>query len=85
MRKFVSAVLLAACTAGITLAVVPTAQAAGNGCRYYYTSSLGRGPNGETSGFGNYAEGDRDPEGRICENGWWVETQEVNGSLSYDY
>ncbi len=81
MRKMVSAVLLAVCTAGVVVSVAPTAQAAGQGCRYYYTSSMGRGPNGETSGYGDYAQGDRDPEGRVCENGWWIETNEDQGSF----
>ncbi len=83
MRKLASAVLLVACTAGLAVSIAPAAQAAGKGCRYYYTSSYGRGPNGETSGYGDYAEGDRDPEGRICQDGWWVETRELGGP--YDY
>jgi hypothetical protein len=74
MRKLMSVVLLAMCTAGVAISVAPTAQAA-QGCRYYYTS-WGQGPNGETTGFGEYAEGDRDPEGRVCENGWWVSAKE---------
>lgn len=75
MRKLMSAVLLAICTAGVAVSVAPAAQAAGQGCRYYYTS-WGQGPNGETSGYGQYAEGDRDPEDRVCENGWWVSPNE---------
>ncbi|MFC4566027.1 hypothetical protein ACFO4E_29585 [Nocardiopsis mangrovi] len=77
MKAFTRAALIAACAAGAALAVVHPAQAA-EGCRYYYTSFF-QGPNGETTGSGEYAEGDRDPEGRICRNGWWVSPYEDGG------
>ncbi|MFD4376049.1 hypothetical protein [Streptomyces sp. NPDC058486] len=69
MRALTRAAAVALCAAGLAVTLAPTAQAAG--CRYYYTSYF-TGPNGEKTGSGNYAEGDRDPEGRVCENGWWV-------------
>ncbi|MFE9607257.1 hypothetical protein [Streptomyces sp. NPDC006012] len=78
MRTVVRAALLAVCTTAVALSVVPAAQAAQSGCRYYYTS-WGRGPHGETTGSGEYAEGDRDPEGRICQNGWWIDPNEDGG------
>ncbi|MGH3939698.1 MAG: hypothetical protein ACRDTG_13920 [Pseudonocardiaceae bacterium] len=40
------------------------------GCRYYYTSHF-PGPNRQTTGYGEYQPGEKDPEGRICTNGWW--------------
>jgi hypothetical protein len=73
MRMIIRATLTAVCAASAALAIVPAAQAAthaGQGCRYYYTS-WGKGPNGETTGYGDYKEGDTDPEGRVCQNGWW--------------
>ncbi|QCX82309.1 hypothetical protein C9F11_46715 (plasmid) [Streptomyces sp. YIM 121038] len=46
------------------------------GCRYYYTSWF-TGPNGETTGYGDYQVGDLDPEGRVClDSGWWKEHDE---------
>ncbi|MEU7042554.1 hypothetical protein AB0A77_16015 [Streptomyces varsoviensis] len=80
MRAFTRAVVVAVCAAGAALSVVPVAEAAPNaaGCRYYYTS-WGRGPNGETTGSGEYAEGARDPEGRVCRNGWWVDPNPQGG------
>ncbi|MFJ2813879.1 hypothetical protein [Streptomyces sp. NPDC087294] len=75
----VRALLVAVCAAGVALTTVPAAQAAPQAnCRYYYTSAW-HGPNGETTGSGNYAEGDTDPEGRVCENGWWVTNGESDG------
>ncbi|MFD5419106.1 hypothetical protein ACFWJT_13880 [Streptomyces sp. NPDC127069] len=82
MKTFTRLVAVAACTAAAALTVVPTAQAApvarpaAAGCRYYYTSYF-TGPNGEKTGSGEYAEGDHDPEGRICRNGWWVSPYEL--------
>ncbi|MGW5002463.1 hypothetical protein ACWEP8_32925 [Streptomyces hydrogenans] len=76
MKTFTRLVAVAACTAAAALTVVPAAQAAG-GCRYYYTSYY-TGPNGETKGSGQYVEGDHDPEGRICRNGWWVSPYELD-------
>ncbi|MEV4441830.1 hypothetical protein AB0K09_23020 [Streptomyces sp. NPDC049577] len=70
LQKFVRAALVAACALGAALSVAPAAQA-GAGCRYYY-SSYATGPNGETTGHGDYAEGDTDPEGRVCQDGVWV-------------
>ncbi|MFE7570786.1 hypothetical protein ACFU76_28145 [Streptomyces sp. NPDC057539] len=79
MRAFTRAALVAVCAVGAALAVVPTAQAAPNAaaqkCRYFYTS-WGQGPNGETTGFGDYAEGATDPQGRTCQNGWWSDARE---------
>ncbi|MFD5326219.1 hypothetical protein [Streptomyces sp. NPDC127092] len=82
MQTFTRLVAVAACTAAAALAVVPTAQAApaakaAAGCRYYYTSYF-TGPNGEKTGSGEYAEGDHDPEGRVCRNGWWVSPYELD-------
>ncbi|MFH7595695.1 hypothetical protein WDV06_11415 [Streptomyces racemochromogenes] len=82
MKTFTRVVAVAACTAAAALTVVPAAQAApaaraaAAGCRYYYTSYF-TGPNGEKTGSGEYAEGDHDPEGRICRNGWWVSPYEL--------
>ncbi|MEV6418156.1 hypothetical protein [Streptomyces sp. NPDC051662] len=79
MRVFTRAVAVVVCTAGAALAVVPTAQAAPNSaaqkCRYYYHAG-GQGPNGEIDGFGDYAEGATDPQGRVCQNGWWADARE---------
>ncbi|MFE4367150.1 hypothetical protein ACFRMN_02650 [Streptomyces sp. NPDC056835] len=79
MRVFTRAVAVVVCAAGAALTVVPVAQAAPNAaaqkCRYYY-HGWGQGPNGETTGFGDYAEGATDPEGRVCEHGWWVDVSE---------
>ncbi|MER8236488.1 hypothetical protein ACIRQY_32060 [Streptomyces sp. NPDC101490] len=70
------AAAVSVCAAGLAFSLAPAAQAAqASGCRYYYTSWF-TGPNGQTTGSGEYAEGDRDPEGRICENGWWVSPQD---------
>ncbi|MEU8762286.1 hypothetical protein [Streptomyces sp. NPDC048659] len=88
MKTFTRLVTAVACTAAATLTLVPAAQAAPSattaqaaaGCRYYYTSYF-RGPNGEKTGSGEYAEGDLDPEGRVCRNGWWVASYEVDGSI----
>ncbi|XIE77156.1 hypothetical protein AB6O49_00215 [Streptomyces sp. SBR177] len=82
MKTLTRLVAVAACTAAAALAVVPVAQAApaakaAAGCRYYYTSYF-NGPNGEKTGSGEYAEGDHDPEGRICRNGWWVSPYELD-------
>ncbi|MFF2081139.1 hypothetical protein ACFVXG_41020 [Kitasatospora sp. NPDC058162] len=79
MRRFTRAALVAVCAAGAVLSVVPSAQAAtsGQGCRYYYTSYF-PGPNGQTTGYGDYPEGATDPEGRVCQDGWWVD-QDDNG------
>ncbi|MGW5422313.1 hypothetical protein [Streptomyces sp. NPDC003943] len=90
MKAFTRLVAVAACTAAAALAVVPTAQAAPGaapaakaaaGCRYYYTSYF-TGPNGEKTGSGEYAEGDHDPEGRVCRNGWWVSPYELDDDLT---
>ncbi|MFC8505138.1 hypothetical protein ACFU3J_00240 [Streptomyces sp. NPDC057411] len=87
MTTFTRLVTAAACTAAAALTLVPTAQAAAPaaqaaaGCRYYYTSYF-KGPNGETKGSGEYAEGDHDPEGRICRNGWWVSPYELDDTLT---
>ncbi|MEU0282193.1 hypothetical protein ACIOGX_25000 [Streptomyces sp. NPDC088147] len=79
MRAFTRAALVAVCVVGAALAVVSAAQAAPNAaahkCRYYY-SSWGQGPNGEIEGFGDYAEGATDPQGRVCQNGWWADARE---------
>ncbi|WP_411144933.1 hypothetical protein [Streptomyces sp. x-80] len=84
MRVFTRAALAVACAAGAALSFVPAAQAAPGtaaaGCRYYYTSWF-HGPNGETTGSGNYAEGDIDPEGRVCRNGWWMGQYDDGGLL----
>jgi len=85
MKTFTRLVAVAACTAAAALALVPTAQAAPTepaakaaaGCRYYYTSYF-TGPNGEKTGSGEYAEGDHDPEGRVCRNGWGVSPYELD-------
>ncbi|MEU1291692.1 MULTISPECIES: hypothetical protein [unclassified Streptomyces] len=82
MKTFTRLLAVATCTAAAALAVVPAAQAtpaakAAGGCRYYYTSYF-TGPNGEKTGSGEYAEGDHDPEGRICRNGWWVSPYELD-------
>ncbi|MEU7637602.1 MULTISPECIES: hypothetical protein [unclassified Streptomyces] len=78
MGKLTRIVLVGLCVLSAGMVAAPAASAQGQGCRYYYTS-WGRGPHGETTGSGEYAEGDRDPEGRICRNGWWVEPDEGNG------
>ncbi|MET8976149.1 hypothetical protein ABZX85_11070 [Streptomyces sp. NPDC004539] len=82
MRRFVPALLAASFVAtALTVAIAPLASAsAAAGCRYYYTSYY-RGPNGETKGSGEYREGDHDPEGRICRNGWWVSPYELDGGI----
>ncbi|NRQ37826.1 hypothetical protein HII36_39260 [Nonomuraea sp. NN258] len=68
-----AAAALALSTAGAALTVVPSAQAdlQRNGCRYFFTS-LFPSPAGDSTGMATYAEGDHDPEGRVCEDGWWV-------------
>ncbi|WP_416973267.1 hypothetical protein [Streptomyces sp. 4F14] len=82
MRRFVPALLAASFAATtLTVAIAPLASAsAAAGCRYYYTSYF-RGPNGETKGSGEYSEGDHDPEGRICRNGWWMEAAELDDGM----
>ena len=85
MRVVTRAVLMAVCAAATALAVVPPAQAAptaASGCTYYYTS-WGRGPNGQTTGSGYYPEGTSDPEGRVCQNGWWVDPNEGQYDTGY--
>ncbi|MFJ5921080.1 hypothetical protein ACIQF6_00600 [Kitasatospora sp. NPDC092948] len=74
VKKLLRTAVVAACAASAALAVVPVAHAAsqGQGCRYYYTSWF-KGPNGQTDGYGDYPEGATDPEGRVCQNGWWVD------------
>jgi hypothetical protein len=42
------------------------------GCRYHF-SARHPGPNGETSGYKDYEEGETDPERRVCKDGRWVE------------
>jgi hypothetical protein len=70
MGKLTHAALAGMCVLGAALAIVPAAGAEpGQGCRYYYTS-WGQGPERETTGYGEYQEGDLDPEGRVCQNGW---------------
>ncbi|WP_157767688.1 hypothetical protein [Actinosynnema pretiosum] len=70
MRKeLLSGLVLTAALAAAPLALAGTASAE-EGCRYYYTSMF-PGPNGETKGYGDYTEGDADPEGRVCRDGWW--------------
>ncbi|GAA0518385.1 hypothetical protein GCM10011581_22790 [Saccharopolyspora subtropica] len=82
MGKLMRAALAGMCVLGAGLVVTPLASAEPQqGCRYYYTS-WGQGPNGETTGFGEYQEGDIDPEGRVCQNGWWV-TQTPDESESW--
>ncbi|QLE74455.1 hypothetical protein FGW37_25205 [Streptomyces rectiverticillatus] len=81
MRNLARAALVVLCAAGAALPIVPVAQAASSSapadCRYFFTS--GRpGPNGETRGSGVYDEGDRDGDGRVCRNGWWVRPHEVH-------
>ncbi|MFJ9853028.1 hypothetical protein [Streptomyces sp. NPDC101150] len=81
MGKLTRAAIAGLMVLGAGLTAVPAAQAAqvqGQGCRYYYTS-WGQGPNGETTGYGDYAEGDHDPEGRVCRNGWWEDQGEQDG------
>ncbi|MFI9046206.1 hypothetical protein [Streptomyces sp. NPDC053427] len=86
MGKLTRAAIAGLMVLGAGLAAVPAAQAAqgqgqGQGCRYYYTS-WGQGPNGETTGYGDYNEGDHDPEGRVCHDGWW-ESEEGQGDGGY--
>lgn len=80
MRVLTRAAVAAACAAGIAVSAAPAGAAplAGQGCRYYYTS-WAQGPNGQTDGFGDYEEGQTDPEGRVCQDGWWVERLPQNG------
>ncbi|NRQ36410.1 hypothetical protein HII36_31925 [Nonomuraea sp. NN258] len=77
MHRMAPAVLATLCVSGAFMALSAT-PAAATGCRYYYTSHF-PGPNGETKGSGEYAEGDRDPEGRVCRNGWWVSPEPEPG------
>ncbi|MEV7275535.1 hypothetical protein [Streptomyces sp. NPDC093111] len=44
----------------------------------HHTSHF-RGPNGERTGSGEYAEGDLAPEGRVRRDGWWVYAEELDG------
>ncbi|MGK5732823.1 hypothetical protein [Streptomyces sp. URMC 124] len=81
MRNLARAALVVLCATGASLPILPAAQAASSAapadCRYFFTS--GRpGPNGETRGSGVYDEGDRDGDGRVCRNGWWVRPYEVH-------
>ncbi|GGX60997.1 hypothetical protein [Streptomyces hiroshimensis] len=81
MRNLARAALVVLCATGAALPVLPVAQAATSAapldCRYVYSN--GRpGPGGETRGSGVYDEGDRDSEGRVCHNGWWVHPYEVH-------
>ncbi|ACU37248.1 hypothetical protein [Actinosynnema mirum] len=69
-EELLSGLVLAAALAVAPPALAGTASAQDEGCRYYYTS-LFPGPNGETKGYGDYTEGDADPEGRVCRDGWW--------------
>lgn len=63
--------LLAGSSLTVASAVLAAPANAAQGCRYYYTSVF-LGPEGQTTGSGTFAEGDMDPEGRVCESGWWV-------------
>ncbi|MFE5870082.1 hypothetical protein ACFQ6V_15730 [Streptomyces roseifaciens] len=80
MRNIARAALVVLCATGAALPVIPVAQAASSApldCRYVY--SHGRpGPSGESRGSGVYDEGDRDAEGRVCHNGWWVHPYEIH-------
>ncbi|MEU6394346.1 hypothetical protein [Streptomyces sp. NPDC046939] len=89
MKTLTRLVAVAACAIAAALTTLPTAQAASStpvaqaasGCRYYYTSYF-KGPGGETKGSGEYAEGDHDPEGRICRNGWWVSPYDLDDNFA---
>jgi len=71
--RFLSGFLLAAAIVSAPLVGVSSASAAGQGCQLWY-SSTSPGPNGETNGSGYYQEGQRGPDGRICEDGWWYDS-----------
>jgi hypothetical protein len=46
------------------------------GCLYYFTSET-PGPNGETTGYKDYKDGEKDPQGRVCVKGKWMTKAEI--------
>ncbi|MFC5720497.1 hypothetical protein ACFP1Z_10025 [Streptomyces gamaensis] len=91
MREFLRAAAVAACAAGAVLAVLPTAQAAPHTagkapaeCRFIFDSRH-PGPNGEISGARIFRDGDRDPLGRVCRDGWWVFPDRDHERDPYDH
>lgn len=68
----VTATTVLVLAAGGAVAAMSTPAVAAQGCTYYY-SRYRPGPEGQTTGSGTFAEGDIDPEGRVCRHGWWVD------------
>ncbi|GLW06569.1 hypothetical protein Misp01_16990 [Microtetraspora sp. NBRC 13810] len=74
------AALFTLCTLSLTGSALAAAAGARSlpqeSCTYYYTART-PSPAGVTTGQGTYAEGEYDPEGRLCHKGRWLTPAEL--------